>query len=477
MSVVAAAVGRQRAEGHCDKEDRWMTTASDWSNDDDEADGAEPWLQSAPAAIDRVAEQAIWAELKLWLAEQFAAGREPTQAEYATLVSDLVQRRRTRAALAGSPGVVDPAGLEARLLQRLEPRGYLSPLLDYPDIDEITVSAGRVHVHIQGRKYLVEYLMPEDDETERIVKGMTGPRGAVWNASRPIMEHTLEDGSRLTAVMPPASNQIQISIRRHVIRVSRMSTLIERFHMLTVEVASFLQTARAARITIALIGPTGAGKTTLCNCMLAGTLRPERERVVTMEEESNKELTAWRQLPDAIPLYAREANEEDAGAITFERILRTAVRMRPTMLVAGEIRGREAFPLLLALATGHAGLTTLHGDDARGALEQLCDFAQLAEARPSRPAVTSLVARTIGLVVVCGFELEGGQLQRRVLNVFEPTGISADGRIEGNDLWVIDPATGRLTWTGIQPRCRTKFARFGLTWQPPLTLLDSEKAS
>ena len=454
----------------------WMTDR-DSSNDDVRAGATEPWLQSAPAAVDRVAEQAIWAELKLWLAEQFAAGREPTPTDYVTLVGDLVQRRRTRAALAGTPGVVDPSGLETRLLQRLEPRGYLAALLDYPDIDEITVSAGRVHVHIQGRKYLVEHLMPEDEETERIVKAMTGPRGAVWNSSRPLMEHTLEDGSRLTAVMPPGSNQVQLSIRRHVIRVSRMATLVERFHMLTAEVAEFLQTARGARVTVAIVGPTGAGKTTLCNGLLAGTLRPERERVVTLEDESNKELTAWRQLPDAMPLYARDANEEDAGAITFEQILRTAVRMRPTMLVAGEIRGREAFPLLLALATGHAGLTTWHGDDARGALDQLCDFAQMAEARPSRQAVTSLVARTIGLVVVCGFEDAGGQLQRRVLNVFEPTGMSADGRIEGNDLWVVDPATGRLTWTGIHPRCRAKFARFGLSWQPPLTLLDAAKAS
>ena len=55
--------------------------------------------------------------------------------------------------------------------------------------------------------------------------------------------------------------------------------------------------------------------------------------------------------------------------------------------------------------------------------------------------------------------------------------MSTDGRIEGNDLWVIEPATGQLTWTGIQPRCQQKFARFGLSWQPPVTLLDSAKAS
>jgi pilus assembly protein CpaF len=285
------------------------------------------------------------------------------------------------------------------------------------------------------------------------------------------MEHTLDDGSRLTAIMPPASNQVQVSIRHHIVRYQRLvPTLVEQFGMLTAEVAGFLQTALAGHVTIAVVGPTGAGKTTLCNCLLACTLRADEERIVTLEEESNKELTAWRLLPDAMPLYGRDPNEEDAGGISFERILRTAVRMRHTILVAGEIRGREALPLLLTLATGHAGLTTLHGDDARGALEQLCDFAQLAEARLSREAVTALVARTIGLVVVCGFQVVGGQRQRHVLHVFEPLGLSADGTIEGNDLWLVDPATGRLAWTGIQPRCRAKFARYGLSWEPPLTL-------
>ena len=176
---------------------------------------------------------------------------------------------------------------------------------------------------------------------------MTGPRGAIWNASRPIMEHTLEDGSRLTAVMPPGSNQVQFSIRRHVIRVSRMSTLVERFHMLTSEVAEFIQTARAARVTVAMVGPTGAGKTTLCNCFLAGTLRAERERVVTLEEESNKELTAWRQLPDAMPLYAREANEKTPARSHSNRFCALRSGCARRFLSPGKSAGARPFPCSL----------------------------------------------------------------------------------------------------------------------------------
>jgi flagellar protein FlaI len=52
-------------------------------------------------------------------------------------------------------------------------------------------------------------------------------------------------------------------------------------------------------------------------------------------------------------------------------LVKAAMRMRPDILVVGEVRGEEAYVLFQAISTGHGGLCTLHADDAASALQRL----------------------------------------------------------------------------------------------------------
>ena len=145
--------------------------------------------------------------------------------------------------------------------------------------------------------------------------------------------------------------------------------------------------------------------------------------------------------------------------------MRNALRMRPTRIVVGEVRGAEALDMLLAMNTGHEGsLTTIHGSTPRDALDRLTTLAMMAEERLSGEALTRMVARTIELVVQLRFEPMTGR--RRLATIFEVTGTEGDV-LTGNDLWHIDPASGRLRWTGIPPRCLAKIASRGIAYVPP----------
>lgn len=187
------------------------------------------------------------------------------------------------------------------------------------------------------------------------------------------------------------------------------------------------------------------------NCLGAAIASPE-ERLVTVEETA--ELSLEHVLPDCVALQARAGNVEGAGEIRIRDLVRNALRMRPTRIVIGEVRGGEALDMLLAMNTGHEGsLSTLHANSPRDALDRLALLASMAEERLPGEALTKLVARTIELVVQLRFEPRTGR--RRLVSIFEVAGLEGDV-VTGNELWTIDPTTDRLVWRGIQPRCLDK---------------------
>ena len=132
-----------------------------------------------------------------------------------------------------------------------------------------------------------------------------------------------------------------------------------------------------------------------------------------MTVEETAELSLEHVLPDCVALQARASNVEGAGEIRIRDLVRNALRMRPTRIVIGEVRGGEALDMLLAMNTGHEGsLSTLHANSPRDALERLTLLASMAEERLTADALTRLVARTIELVVQLRFEPRSGR--RRV---------------------------------------------------------------
>ncbi|MEU1697063.1 ATPase, T2SS/T4P/T4SS family, partial [Streptomyces hirsutus] len=113
-----------------------------------------------------------------------------------------------------------------------------------------------------------------------------------------------------------------------------------------------------ARLSFLVSGGTGTGKTTLLSALL-GLVGPD-ERIVLAEDSA--ELRPDH--PHVVRLETRPANQEGAGLVTLEDLVRQALRMRPDLLVVGEVRGPEVVHLLAALNTGHEGAGTVHANAA-----------------------------------------------------------------------------------------------------------------
>lgn len=105
-------------------------------------------------------------------------------------------------------------------------------------------------------------------------------------------------------------------------------------------------------------------KTTLLNA-IAATL-PADDRIVIIED------TAELHLPHANQVrFEARREQRDLPAVTIRALLKAALRHRPDRIVVGEVRGGEAYDLLEALNTGHAGsLSTSHANSAAQALHR-----------------------------------------------------------------------------------------------------------
>src|ERR671911_1831728 len=89
--------------------------------------------------------------------------------------------------------------------------------------------------------------------------------------------------------------------------------------------------------------------------------------------------------------------------VDLRRLVAGFLRMAPDVAIVGEVRDREALPLLLTLSSGVTGYTTIHAGSARQALTRLRFICQLADTGAELPlsALNTLVSESIDLVVHC----------------------------------------------------------------------------
>lgn len=229
---------------------------------------------------------------------------------------------------------------------------------------------------------------------ERLLEHAEGKR---WDRHTPMVEARLTDGSRLTAAMPPisANGHVVCTIRRFRLAANTLAELTA-LDFLSSQAADFLQAAVRAGKNIVVAGPVSAGKTTLLNAL--GRAIPGTERVVTCESSAELKLSEY--IGNCVSYEARPASIEGLAAITLEKLVAEALRMNPQRIIVGECRGPETMAMLWGLASGHPGMTSVHGDSAKHALNNLVRFA-LTSAENITADQAREWLRDIDLVIHC----------------------------------------------------------------------------
>lgn len=126
---------------------------------------------------------------------------------------------------------------------------------------------------------------------------------------------------------------------------------------------AFLEAANLPHGLIFLTGPTGSGKSTTLNAVLT-TIRTPELNFMTLEDPVEYKLAGISQV-----------QVKPAIGLTFAAGLRSFLRQDPDVILVGEVRDNEtAEACLKAALTGHLVLSTLHTNEALGAVPRLIDM-------------------------------------------------------------------------------------------------------
>jgi len=203
-------------------------------------------------------------------------------------------------------------------------------------------------------------------------------------------------------------------------------------------------------LNILVAGGTQAGKTTLLNCLTAAV--PSGERVITCEEVFELKIP----LPDVVALQCRQPSLEGTGEIKLRRLVKEALRMRPSRIIVGEVRQEESLDLLIALNSGLPGMCTIHANSAREAVTKMCTLPLLAGENVGHAFVVPTVAGCIDMVVQISSENDGRRVVREI--------IAIPGRVEGDIVETADvflTRGDRLMRADGWPPHTERFARHG----------------
>src|SRR5690606_29045405 len=141
-------------------------------------------------------------------------------------------------------------------------------------------------------------------------------------------------------------------------------------------------------------GGTGSGKTTTLN--VVSNFIPSGERIITIEDSAELQLGN----DHIVSLEKKEANAEEKGEVSIQRLVRASLRMRPDRIIVGEVRDETAYDLLNAMNTGHEGsMSTIHANDPKSCLMRLANLVKQTGLGYTDETVNTLISQAVDVIV------------------------------------------------------------------------------
>lgn len=339
--------------------------------------------------------------------------RVMTDKELEELIEQVLMERSRRNAL--SLDQREQYGRE--IFNSMRKLDVLQELLEDEEITEVMVN-GRNHIFYEKAGLLQEWdrQFASEEKLSDVIQQMVGRNNRRVNASAPIADTRLSDGSRVNIVLSPvAVDGSCISIRKFPKEALTMKRLTE-LGSLSKELAEYLGVLVRSGYNIFISGGTGSGKTTFLNA-LSGYI-PAEERLITIEDSAELQI---RGIPNLVRLETRNRGSEGTEEIGIRDLIRTALRMRPDRIIVGECRGAETLDMLQAMNTGHDGsLSTGHANSSRDMLSRLETMVLMGMELPVG-AIRGQIAAGIDILIHLGRLRDKS---RKVLEVAELDGVS-----------------------------------------------------
>lgn len=248
--------------------------------------------------------------------------------------------------------------------------GRIDPLMFDPNVEDISCGGVNKPIYLWHRKYesiKTIVIFQDEQELDDFITRIVHREGKHISVAHPIVDLTLPGKHRLAVSFGKETTPAGTSFTIRKFREDPF-TIIDLIMNETIDetIGAYLWLLMESKMSVMIVGPTGAGKTTALNA-IACLSRPEF-KIISVEEvaEINLPQENW------VSTIARPGFGSDReGEVTLYDLIKSAVRHRPALILVGEVRGEEAYVLFQALATGHGGLCTMHAENVETAVKRL----------------------------------------------------------------------------------------------------------
>jgi pilus assembly protein CpaF len=306
--------------------------------------------------------------------------------------------------------------------------GILQPLIDDPNVSDIIVAGSSKIAVQQGRRSLRTQLrFPDQRAYEAFIERLLHRAGAAYSTKQPIADGMVGSLVRIHAVHRSLCDDGPYL----TIRINRFTSVslesLEQSGLAPRALFDYLSAIVGISRTVMIVGEVGTGKTTLARA-LAGTI-PGDESVLVIEDTPEIRLDH----PHVRYMTTREENLEGSGRISPAQCIRAGMRMAMNRIIFGEIRDAEAAEAFVDVcASGHSGLSTIHGRSVADAVTRLELFLARVQRNADRGLLGAQVATAVQVMVVVDVCRHTGV--RRIMEVRE-LGPVADGVLRQREIF------------------------------------------
>ena len=296
--------------------------------------------------------------------------------------------------------------------------GPIEELMRDPAVTEIMINGpDRIYVEWQGKKALSQVTFDDEQHLRHTVEKLVMQAGKRLDEARPHVDLSLEDGSRVNVIIPPAvEGGPHVTIRRYQHNFQSLEDLVQA-GTLDERLARFLLACIRGRLNILFSGASGAGKTTLVEVL--SRYIDNSDRIVVIEDTPELLL----QQNNMVRLLTRPANADGEGEVTAQDLFSNSLRMRPDRIILGELRGGEALAYLQALNSGHRGsLGVIHASRPEEALVRLENLVPFAGMPIPLEVTRQQIAHGVDVVVHLAQLADGSRKVTRIAEVLETPG-------------------------------------------------------
>ncbi len=286
-------------------------------------------------------------------------------------------------------------------------------------------------VHRVFRNIKTNVKFNDMNKLSNFVEKLAQKTGRYISYASPILDGSLPDGSRVNATYTQdiTSKGPTFTIRKFT-KTPWTPTQLLGFRTMSPEMLAYFWILLQYQSNLMIVGGTASGKTTMLNAL--AFFIPQENRVVSIEDTRELMLPRENWLPSVVRTGVSSAG---VGEIDMFSLLRSSFRQNPDYVIVGEVRGKEASVLFQGMASGHASISTMHGDSVDSIIRRL-------ETPPI--SLSPMLVNGLDVMAIMTHAIVDGHEARKLREIVEVVKVEQDGTALTNTPFKWNPADDKF---------------------------------